>query len=95
MQHGQASMTLLENHLPGSCWALTRRIVQQLLLDRGQVPLTVLVQRLDAALPAAAAAPARLGSGKTSLATVERRLYDIGSVLSTFGLVQKTMQGGR
>lgn len=94
MQHGYSSMTVLENHLPGSCWALTRRIVQQLLLDRSQLPLTVLVQRLDAALPAAAAA-ARLGSGKTSLATMERRLYDIGSVLSTYGLVQKTMQGGR
>eukprot|EP00775_Hariotina_reticulata_P003698 gene3698-3958_t len=94
MQHGYASMTVLENHLPGSCWALTRRVVQQLLLDRSQLQLTVLVQRLDAALPAAAAA-ARLGSGKTSLATMERRLYDIGSVLSTYGLVQKTMQGGR
>lgn len=73
------------------------RIVQQLLLDRSQVPLTLLVQRLETTLAAAQgnAAGSSSSAGKTSLATVERRIYDIGSVLSTFELVSKTLQGGR
>ena len=54
LERGQSSATILEGHMPGSCWALTRRIVQQLLLDRGQVPLTLLVQRLDATLAVSA-----------------------------------------
>eukprot|EP00879_Flechtneria_rotunda_P012758 GHRR01013322.1.p1 GENE.GHRR01013322.1~~GHRR01013322.1.p1 ORF type:complete len:201 (+),score=37.72 GHRR01013322.1:274-876(+) len=90
LDNGQCNPSVLEGHMPGSCWALTRRIVQQLLLDRGHVPLTLLVQRLDATL-----ASANAGAGRTSLATVERRIYDIGSVLNTFGLVSKSLQGGR
>lgn len=102
---GQKNAGILEGHLPGSCWALTRRIVQQLLLDRSPTPLTLLMQRLDVTLGAAIAdgsgnagsgnGASASAAGRTTLATVGRRIYDIGSVLSTFGLVQKSLQGGR
>jgi membrane protein involved in colicin uptake len=94
---------------------LTRRFVQQLLLDPQEVALTDLADRLESSSSSTskdgngnnggsagnsgapeAGTGASAGSlpGRSLSATVERRLYDIGSVLSVFNLLKKRLQGG-
>lgn len=82
-----------------------RRFVQQLLVDHNALPLTTIAERLEQLSSAAAAAAAGSSAAEPSSvrtagaggrgSTAERRLYDIGSVLSTFALCAKTLQGGR
>jgi len=83
--------------------------VQQLLVDHSALPLTTIAERLEQLSSAAAAAAAAAAAGSSAAepssvrtagaggrgSTAERRLYDIGSVLSTFALCAKTLQGGR
>lgn len=73
---------------PHTLWALSRKFVRVLLTRRGPMPLTDVAQLL-------------IGDGVTesrrsqTQITIERRLYDIGSILTAVGLIQKTYLGRR
>lgn len=71
-----------------SLWMLSRKFVRLLLTRQGPIPLA------DAA---AALIGCDVASHKRAQAqiTVERRLYDIGSILSSVGLIEKTYLGKR
>lgn len=73
---------------PHTLWALSRKFVRVLLTRRGPMPLTDVAQLL-------------IGNGvaearrSQTQITIERRLYDIGSILTAVGLIQKTYLGRR
>ncbi|KAK9918231.1 hypothetical protein WJX75_002424 [Coccomyxa subellipsoidea] len=71
-----------------SLWMLSRKFVRLLLTTQGPVPLAdAAVALIGPDVAAARRAQAQI--------TVERRLYDIGSILSSVGLIEKTYLGKR
>ncbi|CAL8471637.1 g11179 [Coccomyxa elongata] len=71
-----------------SLWMLSRKFVRLLLTTQGPIPLAdAAVALIGVDVAAARRAQAQI--------TVERRLYDIGSILSSVGLIEKTYLGKR
>lgn len=73
---------------PHTLWALSRKFVRVLLTRRGPIPLTDVAQLLIGN----SVVEAR--RSQTQI-TIERRLYDIGSILTAVGLIQKAYLGRR
>lgn len=77
-----------DSKTPHTLWALSRKFVRVLLTRRSPMPLADVAQLL-------------IGNGvaearrSQTQITIERRLYDIGSILTAVGLIQKTYLGRR